>query len=116
MQIVGTQVHEEMGGRRFTVEFVGEGGDIVSVQLKRDNTDDLNRANAVEKAKVMLLHAASYEAGEGDEERVHAVLTARRSKNEKELESQLDEGLEDTFPASDPVSAAHSVTAGGVKH
>ncbi|MCL6706696.1 hypothetical protein M8R20_06775 [Pseudomonas sp. R2.Fl] len=115
MQIVGTQVHEEMGGRRFTVEFVGEGGDVISVQLKRDGSDDLTRSNVVEKAKVMLLHAASYEAGEGDHERVRAALTARRTKDEEELESQLDEGLEDTFPASDPVSAAHSVTVGG-KH
>lgn len=116
MQIVGTQVHEEMGGRRFTVEFVGEGGDVISVQLRRDGTDDLSRSNAVEKAKVMLLHAASYEAREGEEERVHAALTARRAKDAVELESQLEEGLEDTFPASDPVSAVQSLTAGGVKH
>jgi hypothetical protein len=116
MQIVGTQVHEEMGGRRFTVEFVGEGGDVISVQLKGGGEEGLSRDNAVEKAKVMLLHAASYEAGEGDENRIHAAMTARRAKDEQELESQLDEGLEDTFPASDPVSAAHSVTAGGGKH
>lgn len=30
--------------------------------------------------------------------------SARDTKDSAELESQLDEGLEDTFPASDPVS------------
>lgn len=31
--------------------------------------------------------------------------SARKQKDAAELEDQLEEGLEDTFPASDPVSA-----------
>jgi hypothetical protein len=30
--------------------------------------------------------------------------TARKEQDKHELEDQLEEGLEDTFPASDPVS------------
>ncbi|MBO3759822.1 hypothetical protein [Ciceribacter sp. L1K22] len=115
MQIVGTQVHEEMGGRRLTVEFVAEGGDVISVQLTRGESDDVNRNNAVEKAKVMLLHAASFDEAESNGQRVQEELSARRAGDDQELESQLDEGLEDTFPASDPVSASYSSTA-GAKH
>ena len=40
------------------------------------------------------------------------VLSARKSGDKAELEDQLDEGLEETFPASDPVSASYSSTAG----
>jgi hypothetical protein len=32
-----------------------------------------------------------------------------------ELEEQLEEGLEETFPASDPVSAAQPAPSGGDK-
>jgi hypothetical protein len=43
--------------------------------------------------------------------------SARVSKAEQELEAQLDRGLEDTFPASDPVSVTSPSIAGdGVKH
>lgn len=36
MEIVGKQVHEEKSGG--TVELVGEGGDVVSVHMKSDET------------------------------------------------------------------------------
>ncbi|MDR6817264.1 hypothetical protein J2X76_002437 [Neorhizobium sp. 2083] len=34
-----------------------------------------------------------------------AELSARERGEKKELDEQLNEGLEDTFPASDPVSS-----------
>ena len=34
-----------------------------------------------------------------------ATRSARARNDQTELEEQLEEGLEDTFPASDPVSA-----------
>lgn len=115
MQIVGTQVHAEMGGRLgYIVEFVGDGGEVVSVQLRQSN-GELNRVNAIRKAKELLLEAANYD-GE-DEARVkfqhHGAQSARSANDRSELEQQLDEGLEDSFPASDPVSVTHSSTAGG---
>jgi hypothetical protein len=51
-------------------------------------------------------------ARSGDDAVSDAVLSARRAQDETELESQVDEGLIDTFPASDPVSATYSSTAG----
>ena len=113
MNIVGTQVHEEMGGRGgYTVEFVSEAGDVASVQLRQTKDGDITRGNAVEKAKALLASAANYAAADGDEERAIAAKSARSAHDEKELENQLDEGLVDSFPASDPVSATHSSTAG----
>ena len=35
-----------------------------------------------------------------------------RSKDQRELSRELDEGLEDSFPASDPVSVTSTVIAG----
>ncbi len=114
MQVVGTQVIPSHGGKSgFTVEFVSDGGEVVSVQMKGD--DDLNRQNAIDKAKALMGEFASAEAQEGGDMRVRE--SARVSKAEQELEAQLDRGLEDTFPASDPVSVTSPSIAGdGVKH
>lgn len=128
MQIVGTQVHEDMGGvPGYTVEFVGDGGEVVSVRMKQSQSGDLNRDNVLDKARVLLLQIGSFKGGdqgdsaddasEGTEDATsEAVLSARRSQDEAELDSQVDEGLVDTFPASDPVSATYSSTPGGKKH
>jgi DNA-binding FadR family transcriptional regulator len=122
MQIVGTQIHEEMGGKLgYIVEFVGDGGEVVSVQMRQGDGVSINRTNAVEKAKVLLLQAANFDEAELNsplqfrhrEKPQAAVETARRAGDRDELEDQLDEGLEESFPASDPVSVTHSVTAGG---
>ena len=128
MQIVGTQVHEDMGGvPGYTVEFMGDGGEVVSVRMKQSESGDLNRDNVLDKARVLLLQVGSFkgdpEAGnmktpaEGQQADVsEAVLSARRAQDEAELDSQVDEGLVDTFPASDPVSATYSSTPGAKQH
>src|SRR4051812_16493546 len=47
MLVVGTQVIADRGGKDgFTVEFVGEGGEVVSVEMRNDNGRTLNRMNA----------------------------------------------------------------------
>ncbi|SMC45148.1 hypothetical protein [Rhizobium sp. RU36D] len=121
MQIVGTQVHEEMGGKLgYIVEFVGDGGEVVSVQMRQGDGTSINRANAMEKAKVILLQAANFDETDlksplefRHRDQPASTESARSSGDRDELEDQLDEGLEDSFPASDPVSVTHSVTAGG---
>lgn len=126
MQIVDTQIHQDVGGvPGFTVEFVGDGGEVVSVRMKQGSSDQLNRENALEKARVLLLQVGSFDgAGErfdkaendqGKDTISDAVLSARRAQDEAELEAQVDEGLLDTFPASDPVSATYSSTPGAKK-
>lgn len=111
MQIIGTQVLPEAGGKKgYTVEFVGERGDIVSVSLRSDG--DVSRANALAKAKAFLKQIVENDDLPEDEDQANAGngpdlsvrMTARRRRDEAEIEEQLDEGLEETFPASDPVS------------
>ena len=124
MQIVDTQVHEDMGGvPGFTVEFVGDGGEIVSVRMKQGESGDLTRKNALKKARALLVQVGSFDAeadsrhgqtqSEGGNDGISdAVLSARQAHDEGELESQVDKGLVDSVPASDPVSATYSSTAG----
>ncbi|PDT53293.1 MULTISPECIES: hypothetical protein [Sinorhizobium] len=114
MHVVGTQVIPEQGGRAgFTVEFVGEGGEIVSVSLRNDAARSLNRMNAVERAKEVMMELANtatdvLENGEGQADQANMRRSARHNKDTDEMERQLDEGLEDSFPASDPVSVTVS--------
>jgi hypothetical protein len=114
MSIVGTQVIAEGGGKAgYTVEFVEENGNVVSVSL-RSNTSELTRGNAIAKAKEFLGRIVSQ--GELPDEMVEAPAhedarpgTQRPLESDRhngqDIEKQLNEGLEDTFPASDPVSA-----------
>jgi len=126
MQVIGTQVHQQPG--IVTVEFVGEGGDVISVQMRRGKNDDLNRLNAIEKAKAMMLQVATFEqdtddsAGDstrtgttsgGESPAVLSLRSARSAHDQATLEEELEEGLEDTFPASDPVSATVSSIPSG---
>ncbi|MCA1404210.1 hypothetical protein I6F26_16110 [Ensifer sp. IC3342] len=119
MHLVGIQVIPEQGGRSgFTVEFVGEGGEIVSVSMRNDASRSLNRLNAVEQAKAVMLELARSDtdtlgsgSGADTDEKMKAARTARAAKDTAEMERQLDEGLEDTFPASDPVSVTGSTIA-----
>lgn len=49
---------------------------------------------------------------EAPQEDARSRHPSQRHKDKQELEDQLQEGLEDTFPASDPVSATQIVTPG----
>lgn len=122
MQSFETLVHPELGGRQgFTVEFVGRSGEIISVQLRQDSENMLNRMNAIEKARELLMEAASgtdgsgvseYEArSDGDFDRGHR-RSARAQGDTHEMEEQLDAGLYDSFPASDPVSITVTTVSG----
>ena len=134
MEVIGKHVHKEPSGD-MTVEFVGEGGDVVSVRIKKTEDDNLNRLNAEERAKVMLVQVATFEHGDeqehaaaptdselrsdtviSDAEQSPAAVSlrsARSARDEGTLEEQLNAGLEDSFPASDPVSAINSTISGG---
>lgn len=79
----------------FVVEFGGEGEDSIAVTLR--GTPGLTQENAVSRAKTLLATAIEPAHGDGP-----------RSKDPALLEEELEEGLEDTFPASDPVSVTVS--------
>lgn len=123
MQSFETVVHPEMGGRLgFTVEFVGNAGEVISVQLRQDAENMLNRLNAVEKARELLMEAAAVEGGGAsqydaqsngnfDESAGHR-RSARAMGDAEAMEEQLDAGLYDSFPASDPVSITVTTVSG----
>lgn len=109
MQVVGTQIIAAGGGKDgFTVEFVSDDGAVVSVQMRGE--EGLNRQNAIIKAQSLMSAIASAEAREGGDMRVER--SARAAGDTAELEEQLDRGLEDSFPASDPVSVTRSSVPG----
>lgn len=129
MQNFETMVHPELGGKLgFTVEFVGNAGEVISVQLRQNAENMLNRINAVEKARELLIEAASIDGGidyaslyeaqsNGDfdhlrQEGPSEQRSARATGDLAAMEEQLDEGLYDTFPASDPVSITVSTVSG----
>ena len=106
MQSFETLVHPEMGGKLgFTVEFVGNAGEVISVQLRQDAENMLNRLNAVEKARELLMEAAireddhdgvsEYEAqsnGSLDHHPGH-LRSARALGDMEAMEEQLEAGL-----------------------
>lgn len=125
MQSFETLVHPEMGGKLgFTVEFVGNAGEVISVQLRQDADNMLNRMNAVEKARELLIEAAALEGGDDavadrraqdggdfDQQPGHR-RSARALGDEAAMEEQLEAGLYDSFPASDPVSITITTVTG----
>lgn len=124
MQVIGTQVHPQPSSGIVTVEFVGEGGDVISVQMHKSRDDDLTRLNAIQKAKAMMLqvatqvsddsaHDAPRENPSGESPAVLSLKSARAAHDKTTLEEELEEGLEGTFPASDPVSATVSSIPSG---
>ncbi|WP_331375805.1 hypothetical protein [Sinorhizobium chiapasense] len=125
MQFVGIQVYAERGGKTgFTVEFVGATGEIVSVSCPQNAEGTLNRLNVVARAKQIL--AAAIDADEallgitGTRRSPlvpeGALANARQAHDQHAMEEQLEEGLEDTFPASDPVSIVSSAIPKGSSH
>ena len=115
MQHVETRVHPEQAGKLgFTVEFVGDSGEIVSVFMRQ--SEDLNRLNAVDKAKSVLMEIGSIDESAfvdslSDVNPDHK-RSARSVGDTGTMEEQLDEGLEASFPASDPVSITVSTVSG----
>lgn len=110
MSIVGTQVIAEGSGNAgYTVEFIEDSGDVISVSL-RSEASGANRTNAVAKAKELLSRVVASDALpdemiDADNQDGRAATMASARGNPDAMEDQLQEGLEDSFPASDPVSA-----------
>lgn len=110
MDIVETRVSSVGGFKLYTVDFVTGGDEKVSVRVENDTDGKLRRDDVIKRAAIRLGEALCIACQEGDME-PETMLTrpsARRAGDRAELERQLDEGLEDTFPASDPVSVTSS--------
>ncbi|MBB4290359.1 hypothetical protein GGE16_002399 [Rhizobium leguminosarum] len=131
MQLIDTRVTRT--GDIFTVEFLGEGGESISVKI--DNAHgELDDSTAVDHAKVMMVHLTAFSGHEADgsinrydalsngnfDEGSKGLIgqpSARSAHDRETLEEELNEGLEDSFPASDPVSATvSSIPANTPRH
>ena|SRR5690606_32150414 len=110
MDIVETRISSIGGFKLYLVEFVTEGEERVTVKVENDIDDELTRDEVIRRAANRLGHAFSIACVECGvtPDIVMTLLSARASGDKGELERQLDEGLEDTFPASDPVSVTSS--------
>jgi len=131
MEVIGKALHQDPDG--MTVEFVGEGGDVVSVRIKGNDESNLNRNTAENHAKAMMAQVVSFgpdgvvpqevageevprpESGElapSESPAAASLRSARTAQDTGTLEEQLQEGLEASFPASDPISASVSSISG----
>lgn len=114
MDIVETRVSSLGGFATYLVEFVTEGEERISVKVENETGAELPRDAVIRKAALKLGEALGLACLEcGIEPTTQITLpSARRAGDRTELERQLDEGLEDSFPASDPVSVTSSTIAG----
>ena len=123
MQLQDTRVTPE--GPMITVEFVGEGGELVSIVM--DNSDNnIEIDNAVQHAKAVMVQLTAFDGKitpvdgaqyDRPSDKVGVVReaepSARSSENQDVLEDEVDDGVENSFPASDPVSSTVSNIPGG---
>ncbi|MEI4483343.1 MULTISPECIES: hypothetical protein [unclassified Phyllobacterium] len=127
MQIVDTTVTPGTTGGYALIEFVGEGGESVSVTLNSPESDDSDMLIA--RAKAVMVQIAAFSnseedvtskgaSGSGDLTSASELgerRTPGRAEDIKTLNEQLDEGLEQSFPGSDPVSVTSTTIPGQPK-
>ncbi len=95
MAITDVTVHPKDGS--FVVIFTDQSGNNISVTLYAAASPGLTSDNAITRARALL--SATLQSSQVD---------GARGKDAALLEEELEEGLEDTFPASDPVSVTGS--------
>lgn len=128
MEVVDKLVHDDP--RVVTVEFVGEGGNVVSVRMTRHEDDGVTKLNAEELARGMLADVIATDidavlaaapasidptvpTADGESPAAVSLRKEREAGEASTLDDQLDEGLASTFPASDPVSVSSTTIPGG---
>jgi|APHig6443717497_1056834.scaffolds.fasta_scaffold00012_72 hypothetical protein len=94
------------------VEFVSETGAIASVQFQAPAGATDNRLMAAARALLAdFARARRQETLLLSSSELATQPSARSARDTDTLEEELEEGLEDSFPASDPVSAISSMSA-----
>jgi hypothetical protein len=118
MQLTDTRVTPQTSGMgTYTVEFIGEGGEAISVTLRDERSDaEFSVKDLVLKAKAIMVQIATLAetppSSQNDTLGIAGRRTAGRAEDKETLEEQLQEGLEDSFPASDPVSVTSTAIPG----
>jgi hypothetical protein len=98
MAITDVTVDPKDGG--FVVAFSDQSGNSIAVTLYTAASPGLTSDNAILRARALLATTLQSPLSDGP-----------RGKDPALLEEELEEGLEDTFPASDPVSVTGSSIA-----
>ncbi|MDQ0995520.1 hypothetical protein QFZ34_000697 [Phyllobacterium ifriqiyense] len=111
MQILNTLVTPDTTEGLARIEFIGEGRESVVVTVKNTQGDDGDALIA--RAKAMLVQIAAF--GETAEPATEGRRTAGRAEDADTLNEQLDEGLEQSFPGSDPISVTNTSIPGQPK-
>lgn len=90
-----------------TVEFIGDKGERVTVRFAMgEDMADCDRDVLIREATVLLNELANADMTEGLNKKSGGAdaRTDERTADPVELEEQLQKGLEESFPGSDPVS------------
>lgn len=111
MQILSTLVTPDATEGLTRIEFLGEGRESVVVTVKNTQGDHGDALMA--RAKAMLVQIAAF--GETAEPAPQGRRTAGRAEDADTLNEQLDEGLEQSFPGSDPISVTNTSIPGQPK-
>jgi hypothetical protein len=106
MQLCETRIiPASEAGKAPTVEFVGDRGECVTVRFAMDaHLEDSDRDVLVSEAALILGELANADMTNGLDKKGKDCRTDERPTDPVELDQQLQEGLQDTFPGSDPVS------------
>ncbi|GGA90089.1 hypothetical protein GCM10011491_17490 [Brucella endophytica] len=90
-----------------SVEFMGEKGERVTVRFAKDEEmAECDRSTLIAEATFILSQLANADMAGGLDKKTGGgdARTDERTGDPVELEEQLQEGLRETFPGSDPVS------------
>ena len=63
MQVIDTRISRSQNQSGMTVEFLGDGGDTVSLHLRGENAGMLSDKDVIQRAKAVLIQIASFEEG-----------------------------------------------------
>ncbi|RCS25122.1 hypothetical protein DUT91_06770 [Phyllobacterium salinisoli] len=98
-------------GQSPSVEFLGGKGERVTVKFAAgEDIENANRESLISKATLLLAELVNADTAGDLDKKGADHRSDERTADPGELEEQLQEGLEDTFPGSDPVS----VTSTGI--
>ncbi|GAB1580348.1 hypothetical protein [Phyllobacterium phragmitis] len=92
-------------GETPSVEFIGMKGERVTVRFAAgEDAASSDRDRLISKATLILAELVNADTAGDLDKKNGGRPSKERTENPAELEEQLQEGLEDTFPGSDPVS------------
>jgi len=92
-------------GQAPSVEFIGAKGERVTVRFAGDvEMEASDREGLISKATLILAELVNADTAGDLDKKGGGRTTDERTGDQADLEEQLQEGLEDTFPGSDPVS------------